>query len=295
VTANLAMAPSQRMQPDDGGARRATVVMFWDYDTQWGADRSRGAAGPSAWGRDEFECTERIMALHAEHGIPACFAVVGAAAEAGERPYHDPAQVRAIHAAGHEIASHSHRHEWLPGIGMTALRETLSRSRATLEDCIGSAVTTFVPPFNQPFDLPGRLAPSWSERREVPRGRIGLARLCGELAEAGYRMARVAYRAVPWQLAERVVGRSFERPVQLTRIGGLTCLRLNTAAGFAAPSRGMVDRCVRQGGIAVLYGHPHSLNAGNAQDERHLAPLLAHIASLREAGCLRVALPRDLA
>jgi hypothetical protein len=235
------------------------------------------------------------MALHAEHRIPACFAVVGAAAEAGERPYHDAVQVRAIHAAGHEVASHSHRHEWLPGIGIAALRDTLVRSRAALEDCIGAPVTTFVPPFNQPFDLPARLAPSWSERREVPRGRIGLARLCGELAQAGYRMARVSYRALPWQLAERAVGRSFERPRQLTRIGGLACLRLNTAAGFGAPSRAMVDRCARRGGIAVLYGHPHSLHAGNAQDERHLAPLLAHIAALRDAGRLRVALPRELA
>lgn len=284
------------MRPADAGPRsEATVVLFWDYDTQWGADRSRGAGGAGTWGRDEFECTERVLALHAAHGIPACFAVVGAAAEPGERPYHDPAQVRAIHAAGHEVASHSHRHEWLPGIGAAALRDTLSRSRAALEDCIGSAVTTFVPPFNQPFDLPERLAPSWSERREVPRGRVGLACLCGELAEAGYRMARVAYRPLPWQLAERATGRSFERPVRLTRIGGLACLRLNTAAGFGDQSRAMVDRCVRRGGIAVLYGHPHSLHAGNAQDERYLAPLLAHIAALRDAGRLRVALPRELA
>ena len=284
------------MHPGDGGARgAATVVVFWDYDTQWGADRSRGAAGPGSWGRDEFECTDRVMALHAAHGIPACFAVVGAAAEPGERPYHDPAQVRAIHAAGHEVASHSHRHEWLPGIGRAALRETLSRSRAAIEDCIGAAVTTFVPPFNQPFDLPGRLAPSWSERREVRRDRIGLAQLCRELVEAGYRMARVAYRPLLWQLAERAAGRSFERPVRLTRIAGLACLRLNTVAGFGAASHAMLDRCVRRGGIAVLYGHPHSLHAGNAQDERHLAPLLAQIAALRDAGRLRVALPRDLA
>lgn len=277
------------------GRRPATVVMFWDYDTQWGADRSRGGSGPMAWGREEFECTDRALALHATYRIPACFAVVGAAAEPGDRPYHDPGQVRAIHAAGHEIASHSHRHEWLPGISGATLRETLSRSRTTLEDCIGSGVTTFVPPYNQPFDCPRRLAVSWSERREVPRGRTGLSRLCAELLESGYRLARVAYRALPWQLLERVAGRDLERPVGVVRIAGLSCLRLNTAAGFGARSRAMVDRCVRDGGIAVLYGHPHSLRAGNAQDERHLEPLLAHIAGLRDAGRLRVALPRELA
>ena len=107
----------------------AELLFFWDYDTQWGADRSRLPGGPKSWGALEFPNTERLLELHAEHGVPACFAVVGSAALSGERPYHDPAQVRRIHAAGHEIGSHSHRHEWLPGLDGAALRETLAASR----------------------------------------------------------------------------------------------------------------------------------------------------------------------
>src|SRR5262249_26670813 len=95
-------------------APRASLVVFWDYDTAWGADRSREPGGPKSWGPLEFEHTERLLELHAEHGVPACFAVVGAAALPGERPYHDPGQIRRIAAAGHEIGSHSFRHEWLP-------------------------------------------------------------------------------------------------------------------------------------------------------------------------------------
>ena len=272
-----------------------TVVIFWDYDTQWGADRSRSGRGPASWGPDEFTCTEELLQLHAESGIPACFAVVGAAAEPGDRPYHDPAQVRAIHEAGHEIASHGLRHEWLPGIGRAGLQETLRRSRQVLEQCIGAPVTTFVPPYNQPFDCPARLAFSLSERREVRRDRIDLSCLCTALKETGYRMARVTYRALPYQIVERLARRPMDRPVGLQRIGGLPCLRLNTLGGFAGDTRAMVERCARDGGIAVIYGHPHSLHAGNSQDRRHLVPLLDRIGELRSAGRLHVLLPRELA
>lgn len=276
-----------------GGA--GAVVMFWDYDTQWGADRSRAGRGPARWGPDEFTCTEELLEIHAAVGVPACFAVVGAAAEPGERPYHDPAQVRALHAAGHEVASHAYQHEWLPGIGRRKLYETLRRSRETLEQCIGAPVTTFVPPYNQPFDHPGRLAISLSERRGVRHDRIDLPRLCGALAETGYRMARVTYRAMAWQLVERVLRRSLDRPVVTERIGGLACVRLNTPGGFDGANAAMVERCAREGRIAVLYGHPHSLHAGNSQDRRHLVPLLERIAALRSAGRLRVLLPGALA
>src|SRR5436189_6081791 len=129
-----------------------TFVMFWDYDTQWGADRSRSGGGAKTWGHKEFENTERLLDLHGQFSVPACFAVVGAAALPGARPYHDPAQIRRIHAAGHEVASHSFRHDWLPALGRDALIETLRRSKETLEDCIGAPVTSFVPPFNQPYD-----------------------------------------------------------------------------------------------------------------------------------------------
>src|ERR1035437_987735 len=97
--------------------KQNAFVIFWDYDTQWGGDRSRSPGGPKNWGRLDFENTERLLELHAQFNIPACFAVVGAAALPGLRPYHDPDQIRRIHAAGHEIASHSFQHDWLPAHG----------------------------------------------------------------------------------------------------------------------------------------------------------------------------------
>lgn len=273
---------------------RARLLLFWDYDTQWGADRSRTAGGPKDWGSLEFENTERLLVLHAKYDLPACFAVVGSAALPGERPYHDPAQIRRIHAAGHEIGSHSHRHEWLPGLDRKRLDETLRSSKDALEQCIGAPVTTFVPPWNEPFDYPAGWSFSISERRAGGRDRTGLRRLCGTLDEAGYRFCRVAYRPILQRLTDRLLKRRFDHLGRVEKIGDLTCARLNTPGGFGDDTRRSMERNVEHGTLAIAYGHPHSLTLGNSQDERYFVPFLERIAELRSRGRLEVLLPRDL-
>lgn len=269
----------------------SAVMMFWDYDTQWGADRSRSPGGPKPWGPLEFENTEALLELHAEFEIPACFAVVGASAMPGDRPYHDPDQIRRIHAAGHEIASHSFKHEWIPGLDRTALLSTLKRSKESLEQCIGAEVTAFVPPYNQPFDYPQRWAFSVSERRGARKVRTDLQTLCAALQESGYTFCRVVYQPVLQQIAERVTGRSFDRPVSFETIAGVMCVRLNTRGGFDERARAMVNRCVAEGGVAVVYGHPHSINTDGPQHISHLRTLLAEIREARDRGNLVVQTP----
>lgn len=270
------------------------LLLYWDYDTQWGGDRSRSGGGPKAWGALEFDCTERLLELLDEHALRASFAVVGQAARPGARPYHDPLQVRRIHERGHEVGSHAHRHEWLPGLSRLALLETLRESKDALEQCIGAPVVSFVPPYNQPFDYPAGLSISLSERREARHGRIGLADLCDALAETGYRFCRVAYRPLAQRLAERVTGRLLDRPSRLETIRGVVCVRLNSPGGFDAPARAMVSSVAASGGLAVVYGHPHSLHAGNSQDERELVPFLSQVDALRRDARLLVRLPREL-
>jgi len=276
------------------GSKKAALLLFWDFDAQWGADRSRLAGGPKDWGRLDFEHTDTLLEWHACFNVPACFAVVGATAVAGSRPYHDPAIVRRIHNGGHEIASHSFRHEWLPGLNRRSLNESLRDSKDALEQCIGAPVTAFVPPFNQPFDYPEGLSISWSERRTARRGRTGLASLCQALAETGHRFCRVAYRPLPLRLAEAVLGRRLDRPGHVASIRGVQCVRLNTPGGFTAESVSMLVRCSEVGGIAVVYGHPHSLGSGNSQDARYLLPFLKCVDDLRRAGRIVPLQPRDI-
>jgi peptidoglycan/xylan/chitin deacetylase (PgdA/CDA1 family) len=277
--------------------RTGRVVIFWDYDTQWGmdADLARGLPVPVRPGHLEFEYTERLLELHGEYEVPGCFAVVGAAALPGARPYHDPDQIRRIHAAGHEVASHSFRHEWLPGLDRSQLAATLRESKDALEQCLGAPVTSFVPPYNQPFDHLAKGSISFSERRAAGSGRTTVSRLCEELRECGYSFCRVGYRPPHLRLSDLVFRRPLDGPGRTERIGGITCVRLNTPCGFDDPAVAMVRRTAARGGIAVLYGHPHSLGNGQSQDERHLTRLFREIRSLRRNAGLEVWLPRALA
>jgi peptidoglycan/xylan/chitin deacetylase (PgdA/CDA1 family) len=272
----------------------AELLVFWDYDTQWGCDRSRLSEKRAPWGHLEFEHTERLLELHARHAVPACFAVVGAVALPGDRPYHDPPQIRRIHGAGHEVASHSFKHEWLPGLTVGLLRETLTRSREALEQCIGASVRTFVPPFNQPFDHPRGWSFSLSERRKAAGTRNDLSRVCQTLEECGYRFCRVAYRPIGTRLAEWASGRRLDRPARLEKIAGITCVRLNTPCGFGPGTEKVLDRCVSRGGLIVVYGHPHSLGTEGFQGESFLAPFLSRVQRLQSEGLLRVRLPREM-
>jgi len=267
-------------------------LFFWDYDTEWGIERGR-SSGTKGSGILDFEHTERLLELHNQYQVPACFAVVGAAALTGSRPYHDPAQIRRMHEAGHEIASHSFRHEWLPGLDWTSLLETLRHSKDALEQCIGSEVVTFVPPFNQPFDYPAGYSFSISERRATNGQRTDLSKLCCALNYTGYRFCRVAYRPIAIQLMERISRRAVERPSRLEQIDGITCVRLNIEAGFDSTSLRLLERGAHAGGLVVVYGHPHSLHAGNSQDETWLVPFLRRIHSLAVQGLIRVGLPRE--
>jgi peptidoglycan/xylan/chitin deacetylase (PgdA/CDA1 family) len=274
--------------------QRGVLLLFWDYDTQWGADRTRGSAERASWGSLEFDGTDRVLELLAEHDIRACFAVVGAAARPGRRPYADPQQIRRMHALGHEVASHSLRHEWLPGLPPSALTRTLRDSKDALEQCIGASVATFVPPYNQPFDYPARGAFSLSERLHGGAHRVGIPRLCRALSDTGYRFCRIAYQPLPLRITERLLRRSVDRPGRLRTIAGVMCARLNTPGGFDAPALAMMERCSSEGGTAVVYGHPHSLGRNNAQHERWLAPFLQRAAVLRAEGRLDIELPRRL-
>jgi peptidoglycan/xylan/chitin deacetylase (PgdA/CDA1 family) len=270
-------------------------MIFWDFDTQWGADRCRGRSSPrvQSWGSKDFNGVERLLAIHSEYNVPACFAIVGSAALPGSRPYHDPDLIRQIHLNGHEVASHTHRHDWIPGMTKEELLRTLRESKEVLEQCIGAPVLSFVPPYNQPWDFPQRLAFSFSERREVRGSRIDVTGLCSALAESGYQFCRLLYRNVFAQIAKRLTGRTFPRPESPQVVAGIVCLRLNVV-GFGADAHKMLDVCLAKGGCLVTYGHPRGVLGSGDQSEDMVRRFFERIAYLRDAGALSIVQPRDI-
>jgi peptidoglycan/xylan/chitin deacetylase (PgdA/CDA1 family) len=272
---------------------QASVLLFWDYDTQWAGDVSRSGKGPQDWA-NEFENTERLLEMMHAYEMKSCIAVVGSAALSGERPYHDPKQVRAIHDAGHEVASHTHRHEWIPGLSHKQLIETLRSSKDTLEQCIGANVSCLVPPYNQPFDYLRALSISLAERREAGKGRIDLPALCEALRETGYKFCRVGYRSLSARIGDKIRGQRIYQPSQVEIIRGVVCFRTNSC-GFAPSAMSVLDRCLETKKTLVIYGHPHSLtNPKDPQRFELLEGFLKRIRELRKEGRIRVMLPREV-
>ena len=87
------------------------------------------------------EFTPQVLELLAAHRVRATFFLVG------ERAARAPATVRAIAAAGHEVASHgwSHRSLWLCGPART--HDEVGRARAMLGELTGRAPVLFRPPW----------------------------------------------------------------------------------------------------------------------------------------------------
>jgi peptidoglycan-N-acetylglucosamine deacetylase len=87
------------------------------------------------------EFTPRVLELLAARRVRATFFLVG------ERAARAPATVRAIAAAGHEVASHgwSHRSLWL--CGPTRTDDEVGRARAMLGELTGRPPALFRPPW----------------------------------------------------------------------------------------------------------------------------------------------------
>jgi len=77
------------------------------------------------------------------------------------------AELRQMHAAGMEIGSHTVNHARLPNLDDAALERELVDSKATLEDAIGAAVSSFAYPYGE-----------WDERCEGAVRRAGYTAAC---------------------------------------------------------------------------------------------------------------------
>lgn len=118
----------------------AFTVDVEDYFQVTGFERQIPRA---AW--DSFESrvvpsTQKILDLLAYKGVRGTFFVLGWVA------HRFPSLVRQIHAAGHELASHSYWHRLVYTLTPDEFRQDVRDSKAAIEDASGVAVTAFRAP-----------------------------------------------------------------------------------------------------------------------------------------------------
>ena len=111
-----------------------------------------------------------ILGVGKTNQLKMVFACLGFAAEKVPYPFCISEQIKKIHTLGHEIASHSWRHEWFPYLEKDQIRRSLERSKFALETCLDlpGAVQGFVPPFNRPMTWLQKSAFSLGDRALFP-------------------------------------------------------------------------------------------------------------------------------
>lgn len=194
--------------------------------------------------------TERLLAQLARHGRRGTFFVLGWVAE------RHPALVRAIAAAGHEVASHGFAHRRIPTQAPAAFREDVARAKAVLEQALGAPVR-------------GYRAPSFSLTRAVPWAAEVLVETGHEYDSSRFPIARPGYgergapRAPHWLATPS--GPLLELPPAVWAVGGVS---VPVAGGgwfrqfpLAVTQRGL--RAVLAEGIpAMFYLHPWEIDPG---------------------------------
>lgn len=117
------------------------AVLSVDFESFAHTPAYRAASGtlddPGAIGPDAMD---RLLATLAERDATATFFVVSEVAE------RFPDAVTAAADAGHEVASHTHTHPFLPDVTREERRDELQRSRDVLESITGSRVDGFRAP-----------------------------------------------------------------------------------------------------------------------------------------------------
>ena len=86
------------------------------------------------------ENTRRILRIFEEHACRGTFFVLGWVAE------RDPALIREIVAAGHEVACHSYAHRRVNSLTPEEFRQDLRRARTAIEDAAGLRVSGYRAP-----------------------------------------------------------------------------------------------------------------------------------------------------
>lgn len=181
--------------------------MIWDLD---GAIGQINSSFPYNFDfrtlETELENVRYALGKLEEYQAKVCFAVTGFSAEEGLYPYVFPELIHEISSRGHEIASHSWRHEWTPVFSRKQVRLSLERSKSALEKCTtnGSSVMGFVPPHNRPMTWFRKGAFSLGDRGLYPFFQMGDgSQLLKELKLTGYEWVRVTCQNVLQKLRLR--------------------------------------------------------------------------------------------
>jgi polysaccharide deacetylase family protein (PEP-CTERM system associated) len=244
--------------PESPGPRGgpAEVILSFDVEEHFRIEAAAGLEVPpelrARYARRVGPTTYWLLDRLEDRGARATFFVVGQLAAA------DPALVRAIHRAGHEVASHGWDHRRVLGMTPEAFREDVRTGKDVLEQATGAAVV-------------GYRAPTFSIVRRTAWALDVLADL-GMLYDSSIYPVRHDRYGVPGAPRVPFLARGIGREILEIPPATLRVLGANLPVGgggyFRLLPAALLEQALRQvrrscrPPVAMLYFHPWEFDPG---------------------------------
>jgi peptidoglycan/xylan/chitin deacetylase (PgdA/CDA1 family) len=275
--------------------RIPSLYLIWDFDAAIGQINSSYPYGYFEESiHEEIENVKIILQLASTNKIPMIFAITGFAAEKGTFPFHIPDLIRSIHRNGHEIASHSWKHEWFPFLELEQIVRTLEKSKMILEDCIGekNGVKGFVPPFSRPMSWLKKGAISLSDRAIGPTFKGNdIQKIIPIVKNIGYDWMRVSYRT----LFEKL--NNLDRPKSLKREwlneDGIICVP-NNYVGFDNKAIDIINLGIKNQRDIIISGHPSGLSRNGSENIKNFKSFIDFVIKKRDEKKIEIKLLKDV-
>ncbi len=247
----------------------AKLMIIWDYDSALGQINS---TMPYNFDfkhiYEEIENVESILIKAKEKNIKMTFACIGFAAEESVYPFGNASQIKKISDAGHEIASHSWRHEWFPHLTDKQIFRSLERSKHALEKCTGreNSVSGFVPPHSRPMSWYKKYSVSIGDRAIYPFHKGGdMGYILSQLSILNYKWCRVlrSYKPV-W---EKVLNSGIKDEFSFGKWeihNDILCVPQHYT-GFDEYARNYLEKAVEKNEALVIVGHPAALSRNKSE------------------------------
>lgn len=266
------------------------VSIIWDFDGPIGNVNATLPYNFSIKGiLREFDFVKLILDKADVYGYKFVFAITGFTAEEGYYPYNYPEIVREIFTRGHEIASHSWKHEWFPSLTGTQISRSLKRSKSILEKVVGieGAVKGFVLPHSRPMTWKRKLAFSSGDRAVFGSPGADIQTILYLLQEAGYRWTRLQYKTL-WERIARVP-RYKKKPFFHE---GILCVPQHSL-GFASRSVQMIENASKNNNDVVIMAHPAGLGLPHDENLIHFENFLQYLHEGVSGGRFQIATIQD--
>ena len=229
----------------------------------------------------EIQNVQYILDILEKRNIHSIFAITGFTGEEGSFPYNAPDLIRQIHSRGHEIASHSWKHEWLPKYSPGQVFKSMKRSKDILEQCIGisGSVAGFVPPHNRPMTWMQKYAYSLGDIMPYPLSKTGnLQNIIRAAHQIGYKWIRVSYQPFYHRIKPDPLFRFKQNNQQYKNLKIL----LSHSLGFAENSIQAVKKGVMLKKDVVITAHPSGLSRKGSEHTDNFMNFLDNLETLRK-------------